>query len=143
MSADEQDVKFEKIYSQLPGSQAGDETYLIGDLAREFNVSLRTLRFYEDRGLLSPKRNGLTRIYSSRDRARFALILKGKQLGFTLSEIQAMVEEEEGSDSRRANLSLSLSQIDEQIAYLEKQKADITAALDELQTRRRELLQSG
>ena len=73
------------------------KTYTIGDLAREFGVTLRTLRFYEDRGLLSPRREGTARIYDARDRARLSVILKGKQLGFTLTEIRAMVAEERGA----------------------------------------------
>jgi len=72
----------------------GTKLYTIGDLAREFGVTLRTLRFYEDRGLLSPRRDGTARIYDPRDRERLSVILKGKQLGFTLTEIRAMVAEE-------------------------------------------------
>ena len=64
----------------------GTKLYTIGDLAREFGVTLRTLRFYEDRGLLSPRRDGTARIYDPRDRERLSVILKGKQLGFTLTE---------------------------------------------------------
>ena len=81
------------------GTQAGEtgegaKLYTIGDLAREFGVTLRTLRFYEDRGLLSPRRDGTARIYDARDRERLSVILKGKQLGFTLTEIRAMVAEQ-------------------------------------------------
>ena len=68
--------------------------YTIGDLAREFGVTLRTLRFYEDKGLLSPRREGRARIYDSRNRSRLSIILKAKQLGFTLDEIQDLVAEE-------------------------------------------------
>ena len=88
----------EQLYS-VEESAAGrradrPKTYTIGDLAREFGVTLRTLRFYEDRGLLSPRREGTARIYDARDRSRLSVILKGKQLGFTLTEIRAMVAEE-------------------------------------------------
>src|SRR5918996_5299258 len=105
------------------------KTYTIGDLAREFGVTLRTLRFYEDRGLLSPRRDGTARIYDARDRARLAVILKGKQLGFTLTEIRAMVAEERGGEVPAANLKLSLDQVDDQIRHLEQQKVDIEQAL--------------
>lgn len=110
-------------------------TYTIGDLAREFGVSLRTLRFYEDRGLISPWRDGITRVYSARDKARLSLILKGKQLGFTLTEIRAMLAEQDGNAT--ASLPLSIEQIDEQIAHLEGQLAEIEAALKELRQARR------
>ncbi|MBU3731624.1 MAG: MerR family transcriptional regulator [Beijerinckiaceae bacterium] len=74
------------------GSAEGENTFTIGDLAREFGVTLRTLRFYEDRGLITPRRSGMTRLYSEKARSRLALILKGKHLGFTLTEIRAMLE---------------------------------------------------
>jgi len=129
---------FDRIYSQMAGSQAEEETYLIGDLAREFNVSLRTLRFYEDRGLITPKRKGMTRLYSSRDRARFALILKGKKMGFTLSEIQAMVDAEDALEYHdEGDLHMPIEQVEEQIRNLEAQKQDIERALLELKRRQR------
>jgi DNA-binding transcriptional MerR regulator len=112
------------------------KTYTIGDLAREFGVTLRTLRFYEDRGLLSPRREGTARIYDARDRARLSVILKGKQLGFTLTEIRAMVAEERGSEVPAANLKLSLAQVEDQIAHLEQQRREIEQALEELRAHR-------
>jgi DNA-binding transcriptional MerR regulator len=112
------------------------KTFTIGDLAREFGVTLRTLRFYEDRGLLAPRRDGTARIYDARDRARLAVILKGKQLGFTLTEIRAMVAEERGGEVPAANLKLSLDQVDDQIAHLEQQKVEIDQALVELKAHR-------
>jgi DNA-binding transcriptional MerR regulator len=115
------------------------KTYTIGDLAREFGVTLRTLRFYEDRGLLSPRREGTARIYDARDRARLSVILKGKQLGFTLTEIRAMLAEERGSETPAENLNLSLVQIDDQIAHLEQQKTEIEEALAELKAHRASL----
>src|ERR687889_490046 len=109
------------------------KTYTIGDLAREFGVTLRTLRFYEDRGLLSPRREGTARIYDARDRARLSVILKGKQLGFTLTEIRAMLAEERSGNGAAMNLKLSLDQIEDQIRHLEQQKIEIEEALAELQ----------
>ena len=70
--------------------------FTIGELSREFGVTLRALRFYENKGLISPHRDGLNRLYSQGDRTRLALILKGKKLGFTLGEIRQMIAAEEG-----------------------------------------------
>ena len=117
----------------------GAQSYTIGDLAREFGVTLRALRFYEDRGLLSPRRDGTARIYDARDRDRLSVILKGKQLGFTLTEIRAMLAEERTSDGPSPNLRLSLDQIEDQIRHLKQQKAEIEEALAELHARRSSL----
>jgi len=117
-------------------SADGAKFYTIGDLAREFGVTLRTLRFYEDRGLLSPRRDGTARIYDARDRERLSVILKDKQLGFTLTEIRAMVAEERSGNGPAMNLKLSLDQIEDQIQHLEQQKKEIEEALAELQARR-------
>jgi DNA-binding transcriptional MerR regulator len=114
----------------------GAKSFTIGDLAREFGVTLRALRFYEDRGLLSPRREGTTRIYDARDRERLSVILKGKQLGFTLTEIRAMVAEERSGTGPAMNLKLSLDQIEDQIQHLEQQKKEIEEALAELRARR-------
>jgi DNA-binding transcriptional MerR regulator len=130
----------EQLYS-VEESAAGrradrPKTYTIGDLAREFGVTLRTLRFYEDRGLLSPRREGTARVYDARDRSRLSVILKGKQLGFTLTEIRAMVAEERAGEAPAANLKLSLAQVEDQIAHLEQQKVEIEQALAELKAHR-------
>ena len=114
----------------------GAKFYTIGDLAREFGVTLRTLRFYEDRGLLSPRRDGTARIYDARDRERLSVILKGKQLGFTLTEIRAMLAEERSAHGPAMNLKLSLDQVEDQIRHLEQQKVEIEEALEELKARR-------
>ena len=120
--------------SHEPGE--GMKVFTIGDLAREFGVTLRTLRFYEDRGLLSPRRDGTARIYDARDRERLSVILKGKQLGFTLTEIRAMLAEERSANGPAMNLKLSLDQIEDQIRHLEQQKLEIEEALRELKARR-------
>lgn len=116
-----------------------DRSFTIGDLAREFGVTLRTLRFYEDRGLLSPRRDGTARIYDLRDRDRLSVILKGKQLGFTLTEIRAMLAEDRIADGAAANLNLSLDKIEDQIRHLEQQRGEIDEALVELRNRRASL----
>ncbi|MGP0060074.1 MAG: MerR family transcriptional regulator [Beijerinckiaceae bacterium] len=107
--------------------------FTIGDMAREFGVSLRALRFYEDRGLLHPLRRGTARLYCGRDRLHLRMILKGKQLGFTLTEIQDILVSR-GSPIEGADLELSLhpDQIAAQIRHLERQRADLDAALVEL-----------
>jgi DNA-binding transcriptional MerR regulator len=116
-----------------------DRYFTIGDLAREFGVTLRTLRFYEDRGLLSPRRDGTSRIYDARDRDRLSVILKGKQLGFTLTEIRAMLAEDRFAGGVAANLNLSLDKIEDQIRHLEQQRIEIDEALAELRNRRASL----
>ena len=135
-------MNIDQFDSVAAAARRGDrtKTYTIGDLAREFGVTLRTLRFYEDRGLLSPRREGMARIYDARDRARLSVILKGKQLGFTLTEIRAMLAEEREADAPAANLKLSLSQVEDQIAHLEQQKVEIEEALAELRQHRATLL---
>jgi DNA-binding transcriptional MerR regulator len=115
------------------------KSYTIGELAHEFGLTLRALRFYEDRGLLSPRRDGMVRIYTARDRARLSMIVKAKALGFTLTEIKETL----ATESRRNEadeLFLSRPQVDDQIAHLEQQKAEIEAALAELRALRGKLL---
>jgi DNA-binding transcriptional MerR regulator len=106
--------------------------FSIGELARDFGVTLRALRFYENKGLLSPQRDGLNRLYSQRDRSRLALILKGKKLGFTLAEIQQMIAAEEGGSANSTTLNLSQEKVLEQIELLERQKAELDEGLTEL-----------
>ena len=106
-----------------------EEVFTIGDLAREFDVTLRALRFYEDKGLLSPRREGLARLYSPSDRERLAVILKGKRLGFTLSEIRALVAAHEKTGN---GLALTRERCLSQLSQLERQRAEIEAAILEL-----------
>src|SRR5436853_6685752 len=84
----------------------GKAAFTIGELSRDFGVTLRALRFYENKGLISPQRDGLNRLYSQADRNRLALILKGKTLGFTLGEIREMIAVEQGTAEPK-NLALS------------------------------------
>src|SRR5580698_3412386 len=74
------------------GKMTTQTTYTIRQLTKEFNVTARTLRFYEDEGLIAPERRGQTRIYSSRDRARIILILRGRRVGFSLAEIREILD---------------------------------------------------
>lgn len=115
-----------------------DETYhlTIGDLAREFNVTLRTLRFYEDRGLIKPRRSGLTRLYSDASRERLKQIIRGTTLGFTLTELRAMLGAD-GSPKAVNELKLSKTQITEQLTHLERQKIEVEKAIAELKAMQR------
>ena len=105
--------------------------FTIGELSQEFDLTLRALRFYEDKGLITPQRRGVTRLYSPQDRERVALIVKGKKLGFTLTEIRDLVAAEE-NHSDASSLNLSREKCLEQINILEKQKHQIESALTEL-----------
>lgn len=106
--------------------------FTIGDLAKEFGVSLRTLRFYEDKDLIQPRRNGVTRIYSRRDRARLKLVIMGKRVGFSLKEIKEMLDLYDLKDGQSTQLKVSLKRFNEQIALLQKQKQDVEQAIEEL-----------
>lgn len=107
-------------------------TFTIGDLAREFGVTLRTLRFYEDKGLLTPKRHGTSRIYNRRDRARLKLALMGKKVGFSLVEIKEMLDLYDLKDGQVTQLKVSLDRFESQIDLLKQQKQDIEQAIEEL-----------
>jgi len=109
----------------------GKAVFTIGELSRDFGVTLRALRFYENKGLIAPQRDGLNRLYSQGDRNRLALILKGKKLGFTLGEIREMIAVEEGTADTKS-LGLSQEKCLEQIALLQKQKAELEEGLSEL-----------
>ena len=106
--------------------------FTIGDLAREFDITLRTLRFYEDKGLLTPKRDGNTRLYSRRDRARLKLVLMGKRVGFSLDEIREMIDLYDLKDGQETQLRVSLERFREQIVALERQKRDVEEAISDL-----------
>ena len=139
-----ENLRVEAASSATDARRAGEarsRSYTIGDLALEFGVSLRTLRFYEDRGLLKPQRAGASRLYDGAQRARLELSLKGKQLGFTLAEIQRLLERPERGEGA-PKLRLSRKQIDDQLAHLERQKAEIEAAIAELQSQRQMALSS-
>jgi DNA-binding transcriptional MerR regulator len=107
--------------------------YSIGELAREFDLTLRTLRFYEDKGMLNPRRVGIQRIYTRKDRARLKLIVMGKKVGFSLQDIAEMLDLYDLKDGQESQLTLARSRFMEQIALLEQQKQDIEQAVVELQ----------
>lgn len=109
-----------------------DKTYTITDLAHEFKVTARAIRFYEDKGLLHPTRNGMMRVYAKRDRARLQLILRGKRLGFSLSEIREMIDLYDVGDNRIEQLTLTLKRSRERLSALETQRQDIEDAINQL-----------
>ena len=107
------------------------EVYRIGDLAREFNVSLRTLRFYEDRGLISPERSGSTRLYSVNDRRRLKIILLIKNVGFSLIDIQEFLNLYDAGDGD-SNSDVIVAKFSEQLEKLKIQRAEIDQSIDDI-----------
>lgn len=107
--------------------------FSITDLAEEFHVTSRTIRFYEDKGLISPERDGLTRIYSRGDRARLKLILRGRRLGFSLQEIKKMIELYDPTEDSKEQMKYTLQKCEEQLAKLKGQRQDINEAIEELE----------
>lgn len=107
-------------------------SYTIGDLAREFGVTLRTLRFYEDRNLIQPRRQGLNRLYSRRDRGRLRLVLLGKKVGLSLNEIKEMLEFYDLRDGNPDQLRAALTRFTAQVAMLRRKKDDVEQAIEEL-----------
>ncbi|MCA1783014.1 MAG: MerR family DNA-binding transcriptional regulator [Intrasporangiaceae bacterium] len=110
----------------------GQRTWTIAQVAEEFGVTHRTVRHYEELGLISPQREGTKRLYRRRDRTRLGLILRGKRLGFPLEEIRTIIDLYDAPRGRRFQLEYVLGQIDERRADLEQRRADIDAALTEL-----------
>ena len=107
--------------------------FSISDLAREFDVTPRAIRFYEDQGLLAPRRDGQRRIYTPRDRTRLKLTLRGKRLGLSLSEIRELIDMYEPGRDERPQLERFLSVLEAHKATLLQQRSDIEAQLSELQ----------
>ncbi|AEY02009.1 MerR family transcriptional regulator [Oceanimonas sp. GK1] len=107
-------------------------TYTISELADEFDVTPRTLRHYEELGLLMPKRRGNSRIYSHKDRIRLTLTLRGKRLGFSLAEMRELFELYDAEHSTRPQLHSMIAMIAEKRIVLQQQQDDIEKVLAEL-----------
>ncbi|MGZ3298270.1 MAG: MerR family transcriptional regulator [Asticcacaulis sp.] len=106
--------------------------YSIRQLSKEFDVTARALRFYEDKGLISPERKGQTRLYSARDRARLQLILRGKRLGFSLSEIHEILDLYTPKDHGASQMRATLVKYRGQIETLKRQREDIDHAIQDM-----------
>ncbi|HVZ29292.1 MAG TPA: MerR family DNA-binding transcriptional regulator [Asticcacaulis sp.] len=119
--------------SKDPAHKDGHRTYSIRQLSKEFDVTARALRFYEDKGLIKPERRGQTRLYSPRDRARLQLILRGKRLGFSLHEIHEILDLYTPKDHGAAQMKATLSKYRTQIDTLKRQREDIDAAIRDMQ----------
>jgi DNA-binding transcriptional MerR regulator len=107
-------------------------TFTISELAREFGVTTRTIRFYEDEGLLSPTREGTNRIFSQRDRVRLKLALRGKRLGFSIAEIRELFELYDISRDEHKQLQEFLARLERRRTHLEQQREDIEVMLREI-----------
>ena len=113
-------------------------TFTIGELAREFDLTTRAIRFYEDCGLLSPQRSGRNRVYTARDRTRLKLTRRGKRLGLTLAEVKDLVDMYESPRDTQPQLKKFLVVLAAHRAQLEQQLADLHANLDEVRAHEKE-----
>lgn len=116
----------------MHNSQVSAETWSIAELAHEYDVTLRTIRFYEDRGLLTPERRGTARVYHPRDKVRLGLILRGKRLGFSLDEIAKIVDMYDAEPGEEGQLVYLLDQITHRRTELEQRRRDIEETLEDL-----------
>ena len=111
-----------------------NKTYSISDLAGEFSVTTRTIRFYEEKGYLSPKRNGTRRIYNQADRTRLRLILRGKRLGLSLEETADLIKMYGSQRGNRQQLEKFIVRIEEKRAELEQKRKDLEVMLNDLKS---------
>lgn len=110
----------------------GRELYAIADLAKEFNISTRTIRFYETKGLLAPERLGTTRVFRRRDHARLALILRGKRLGFSLKDIQEYLSLYDADNTQDTQNRRLVELVDQRMDLLNRQMEDLKITISEL-----------
>ena len=120
-------------------SASSAATLTIGELAREFDLTTRAIRFYEDCGLLSPKRSGRNRVYTARDRTRLKLTLRGKRLGLTLAEVKELVDMYESPRDTLPQLKKLLAVLAAHRAQLEGQMADLQVTLEEVRAHEKEI----
>ena len=119
-------------------SPSAGTTYTIGELAREFDLTTRAIRFYEDCGLITPQRSGRNRVYTARDRTRLKLTLRGKRLGLTLAEVKELVDMYESPRDTQPQLKKFLAVLAAHRAQLEQQMADLNATIDEVRSHEKE-----
>jgi DNA-binding transcriptional MerR regulator len=121
------------VETGLNDSDTGERNFGIGELAGEFGITSRTLRLYEEEGLLDPQRDGTRRIYNERNRVRLRLILRGKRLGWSLSEIRESFDLYDSSHDESAQLESMLGKLEQRRATLIAQRSDIDSALQDLE----------
>jgi DNA-binding transcriptional MerR regulator len=115
-------------------------TFSISELAQEFDLTTRAIRFYEDSGLLTPERSGRQRVYSARDRTRLKLTLRGKRLGLTLAEVKELVDMYESPRDTQPQLTKFLAVLAAHRAQLEERLSDLHATLDEVRSQEKQAL---
>jgi len=120
------------VQAAAPTPAPAAATYTISALAREFDITPRAIRFYEDQGILSPSRAGRNRVYAARDRARLKLLLRGKRLGLSLSEVRSLIDMYDSPRDTEAQLREFLAVLARHRATLERQREDIGLTLAEI-----------
>jgi len=126
------DASRHQASNDAPTAPDAADRFTIRDLVKECGVTSRTLRFYEEKGLLNPRRRGQDRLYSRRDRARLKYVLMGKRVGFSLDEVREMLDLYDIGDGQMTQLAAALTKFRDRIARLEQQKAEIEQVIDEL-----------
>jgi DNA-binding transcriptional MerR regulator len=126
------DVSDRSGFDQAGPDRHTEELTRIGEMAKAYGVTLRTLRFYEDKGLLNPLRDGAIRLYTRRDRARLKLILLGRKVGFSLREVKQIIDLYDPTGTNVRQLKVALDKSEKQLARLQKQRALIDDAIDEI-----------
>jgi len=122
----------------MSAAPAATSTYSISELAQEFDLTTRAIRFYEDSGLLAPQRSGRNRVYTARDRTRLKLTLRGKRLGLTLAEVKELVDMYESPRDTQPQLKKFLVVLAAHRLQLEQQMADLSLTLDEVRAQEKE-----
>ena len=128
------DISHAFAHAHVPPPADDAESFTITELSIGFNVTPRAIRFYEDNGLIAPERQGQNRVYSRRDRARLAWILRAKNVGFSLAEIREMIDLYDVGDGRVQQRVVTLAKCHSRILALQEQRNDIDATIEELQS---------